>query len=285
MKILISNIWMKQPAGTECWCVAMANELMRRGHQVKLYTPEPGKFFEQAGLNMASPGEEFDFILDNHCVTAGKFEGRTIHTCHGIGEHEKPMTGAVNVAVTDTVANRWHLRYIIPNGVDTDMLKPVMAPDRKLHKVLSLCKTASADEMLGKVCDMLGLELTTTYKNEVFDIGSLINENDMVVGVGRSLLDAMACGRPVISFDDRPYYPTRYLGHGYIRRNDFPYYTVDNFTGASLNRHWDVGSLAEEFRKYDPADGGINREYIVNHLSIANTVNAYLALYIKEFVC
>ena len=285
MDVLVSNIWMKQPAGTECWVVAMANELTRRGHRVKVYTPEPGPFFERAGLPLAEPGGKFDLILDNHGVTSGKFEGHTIHTCHGIIDFEKPMPGAVNVAVSETVANRWHLRYIIPNGIDTDLLKPIMRPDKRLHKVLSMCKTDTANAMLQKTCDMMGLELSTTYGHEVFDIAAAINDNDIVVGVGRSLLDAMSCGRPVISFDDRPYYSIRYMGHGYLKREDFQYYTADNFTGLAVGKRWNEYTIQGEFAKYDPADGGINREFIVNNLSIANTVNAYLALYYKEFIC
>lgn len=281
----MANIWMKDPAGTECWCRAMADEFRRRGHDVKVWTPNPGRFLEMTGLPMAMPGDRFDLILDNHCVTPGKFEGNTIHTCHGIIDFEKPMEGAVNVAVSDAVGNRWHLRHIIPNGIDTELLKPRTAPYKCLHRVLSMCKTESANVMLEKVCDMLNLELATTYGHEVFDIASAINENDLVVGVGRSLLDAMSCGRPVISFDDRPYYPTRYLGQGYIKREDFRFYMVDNFTGRVENRSWTESTLAGEFDKYDPADGGINREFIINNLSVARTVDSYLALYIKEFTC
>ena len=43
------------------------------------------------------------------------------------------------------------------------------------------------------------------YGKEVFNIEDKINEADLVVGIGRSLLDAMSCGRPVVSFDDRIY--------------------------------------------------------------------------------
>lgn len=286
MKVLVANIWLKEPAGTECWCRAVADELTRQGHGVKVWTPHPGPFLERTGLVMAEPGEKFDLILDNHGVTKDLFKARgTIHTCHGVIFEERPMEGAVNVAVSETVANRWHLRYLIPNGIDTERLRPVTRPDKCLHKVLSMCKTETANVMLQKTCDMMGLELATTYGHEVFDIAAAINDNDIVVGVGRSLLDAMSCGRPVISFDDRPYYFTRYMGHGYLKREDFQYYTVDNFTGLAVGKSWNEYTLQDEFGKYDPADGGINREFIVNNLSIANTVNAYLALYYKEFIC
>lgn len=279
MRILLANIWLISTGGTECWCKAMADEFSRRGHEVALYTPNSGDFFVKMGYRMARPGENFDLILDNHGVSVGKFGGVTIHTCHGIIDVEGPLPGFKNVAVSRRVAKRWGLRDVILNGIDTGRFKPVTGPSRAIRTVLSLCKTNSADAMLREACDIAGVNLRTTYGSEAFDVERLINGADLVVGVGRSLLDAMACGRPVLSFDDRSYYQVRFHGCGYIRRDDFHFSADDNFTGVSTGRSWDAESLAAEFGKYNPADGERNRRWILKNHSVSAAVDKYMRLW------
>ena len=280
MKIVIANIWLMGTGGTECWCWAMADELRRRGHDVALYTPNPGRFLERTGHRVASPGESFDLVLDNHGVSLGKFGGVTIHTCHGVIPAESPMpTADANVAVSKRVAQRWGLNSVIMNGIDTERFKCTAAPGDTLHRVLSLCKSNTADAMLADACHLAGVDLQTTYGRESFDVEKLINGADIVVGVGRSLLDAMSCGRPVVSFDDRSYYAVRYHGGGYIRRDQYRLAAEDNFTGVSTGKSWDMVTLVIELTKYNPADGAKNRNWVLKNHSVAAAVDKYLEIY------
>ena len=129
----------------------------------------------------------------------------------------------------------------------------------------------------------MNIEFESLFGKEVFNVEDKINEADLVIGVGRSLLDAMACGRPVISFDDRNYYKIRNMGHGYITADKFKYQQIDNFTGSSINKSINSKfELAKEiFEKYNPDDGEVNRQYILDNLSIEKTVDKYLELYNK----
>lgn len=282
MKILITNLWLDGFAGTESWCYAMANELIKRGHTVDVYTPMTGKIFKEfqkLGIKLAFAGK-YDLILDNHNKTnLNKFKGVVIHTCHGIIKEERPMKGAINVAVSKKSAEKWNCPIIIPNGIDTNRFNIKTMPNKNLTKILSLCKSDTANLMLKTICKDLELELKCMYGKEKFNIEDEINQADMVVGVGRSLLDAMACGRPVLSYDDRVYYPSKNLGYGYITPDKFKYYDVDSFTGISLNKSLNKLDIAKEIVKYNAADGEVNRKYILDNFSIEKTVDSYLKLY------
>lgn len=286
MKILITNIWLDKFCGTESWCYAIANELKRRGHIVDIYTRAPGVFmkeFEKSGFKFVSSGQ-YDLILDNHCIVNDKkFSGIIIHTCHGIVDLEKPLKNAINVAVSEKVSKYWNLNIIIPNGIDTNRFYCKKHVNKEIKKILSLCKSNTANNVLKKICSDMNIEFESLFGKEVFNVEDKINEADLVIGVGRSLLDAMACGRPVISFDDRNYYKIRNMGHGYITADKFKYQQIDNFTGSSINKSFNSKfELAKEiFEKYNPDDGEVNRQYILDNLSIEKTVDKYLALYNK----
>jgi len=283
MRILITNLWLDGFAGTESWCYAMASELIKRGHTVDVYTPMPGIFFkefEKIGIKLVSEGE-YDLILDNHNQTnLNKFKGVVIHTCHGVINEERPMKDAFNVAVSKKSSEKWNCPIIIPNGIDTNRFCCKKPLNRYIEKILSLCKSDTANAVLNQICHDVGVEFESMYGREVFNIEDKINEADLIVGVGRSLLDAMSCGRPVVSFDDRYYYETRMMGHGYLTPDKFKYQEIDNLTGNSLKKTFNKLELAKElFEKYDYKDGEINRQYILDNLSVEKTVDLYLEIY------
>lgn len=283
MKILITNLWLDQYCGSENWCYAMACELIRRGHDVYAYTPLYGKFFtefEKAGVKKAKEGK-FDLILENHNVLdLTKFSGFIIHTCHGIVQPERPMLNVINVAVSQASFDKWHTSTIIPNRIDTNRFYQKTKPRQYIQKILSLCKSDSANDVLAEICRKTEIEFEPTYGKFIFRIEDKINEADLVVGVGRSLLDAMACGRPVISFDDRHYYKTRMLGYGYITPDKFDKYVKDSWTGNAEQKTLNKFQLAKEiFCNYNPADGDVNQQFIIDNYNISKTVDAYLKIY------
>jgi len=283
MNILITNLYLSDFCGSENWCYAVASELLRRGHNVYTYTPCYGKFFEEfekIGVKKAISGK-FDLILENHNVLdKNKFNGFIIHTCHGIINEERPMSHVINVAVAQHVANKWNLTQIIPNGIDTKRFCIKNKPNKDLHKILSLCKSDTANDVLAEICKKTGIEFDYKYGKTIFHIENKINEADLIVGVGRSLLDAMSCGRPVISFDDRFYYKTRMMGYGYITPNKFDKYIKDSWTGNAEQKTLTKLQLAKEiFNNYNPADGDVNRQFIIDNYNVSKTVDAYLKIY------
>lgn len=283
MKILVTSMWFDGFGGSESWCYSIISELLRRGHKVDVYAPVLGKMYNELkklGITLSKEGN-YDLILDNHNPKYDSFNGTIIHTCHGIiDDLDRPMPNAFNVAVSDKIGEHYNVSTIIPNGIDTNRFYCKNPLHSYIKKILSLCKSDTANDVLKQICHDADVEFESMYGKEVFNIEDKINEADLVVGVGRSLLDAMSCGRPVVSFDDRFYFETRMMGHGYLTPDKFKYQEIDNFTGNSLKKSFNKLELAKEiFEKYNPKDGEINRQYILDNLSIEKTVDRYLEIY------
>lgn len=140
--------------------------------------------------------------------------------------------------------------------------------------------TDTANDVLRTICNDCGVEFESLYGKFVFNVEDKINSADLVVGVGRSLLDAMACGRPVVSFDDRFYYNTRMMGYGYITPDKFSKYEIDSFTANDIKKTLNKLELAKEiFLNYNANDGKVNRKFIEENYNISKTVDAYLKIY------
>lgn len=264
--------------GSESWCYAVGTELVRRGHDVYIYSPMPREgipYFAQAGIKYVTSGD-FDLVLENHNVLPPTRKGKVIiHTCHGSIREERPMQGVINVAATDRAAKAWNLDTVIYNGIDCERMKPTRNPSEEIRNVLSLCSSKEADVVIREICGELGYSFWPTYGQEIPQVENLINWADIVFGVGRSCLDAMACGRPVISFDCRPYIHMNH-GLGYL----YPYMVKNDKTNLTGPQNtWTKEELKKELLKYNPADGILNRDYILNFRNIQETVNRYLLIY------
>ena len=278
MKFLITNLHLKPFRGTENWCYAMGCQLIRMGHKVEIYSPNPngGEYiFETAGIRFNADGGQYDLIFENHnVIDPNKFRGPVVHTCHGIIDAECPIPDVINVAVSERVAKYWGLHYVVKNGIDCERFNIVKPPNKTIKNILSLCSSDSADDVIRSICSRFNYNLTTTFRKEVFAVNELINQNDLVIGVGRSLYDAMACGRPVISFDDRPYL-SRMHGLGYVTP-EMMENNQDNMTGNG--NYISEEQLACEIEKYNPDDGVKNRNYILNNMNIETKLMEYVTI-------
>lgn len=280
MKILITNQQLWPFRGSENWCYAVGMELIRRGHDVYIYSPYPRAgipVFEKAGIKFVTSGD-FDLILENHNVLPDTCSASAIiHTCHGRIYEERPMTRVKNVAVSDITAERWGLQDVIYNGIDCNRMRPTRKVNEHIANVLSLCSSREADEVLRQICKQKGYNFMHTYGKEVMEVETLINWADIVFGVGRSVLDAMACARPVISFDCRNYIHPMH-GLGYVTPEMV---SQDNTNMTGPDNTWAVDGLIKEMDKYNPEDGERNRDFIMSFRNIKETVDKYLAIYEK----
>lgn len=262
MKILLTNNHLSQLGGTETWVYTMAQELKRRGYQVGVYTKAKGYVSELLKDLIDDEPKGYDLALINHNTCLGVDAKYKIFTSHGtVPTLEIPYKGAdVYVAVNENVAKKHNIDTIIKNPIDTELFKPITEIKDKPETILAITE------------EKLDLPYNVIYPDRrKMNMSELINKADIVISLGRGCLEAMSCGRPVITWDKRPYWEAR--GDGYL---DDLSKLKGNVAGQYART--DINIL-EEIKKYNKEDGIINREYILENHDVRKIVDKYLELY------
>lgn len=290
MNILVANNHLYGPGGTENYTYALIEELVSRKHNVEYFTFKKGSISNlietRLGVKFMSKGK-YDLILANHntCVNKLYKYGYIVQTCHGIfPKLEQPSKNAnVHVAISLEVHN--YLRglgfnsVLILNGINCDRFYPKVPIHDTLTSVLSLCQSNEANLFIKDCCEKLNVKFNCANKfdtTRTLNVEDYINEADLVVGIGRSAYDSFACGRCVISFDNRSYCGPR--GDGYLTKDNIDLSLRYNISGRSTNRSFTKEQFINELRKYNASDGSFLRDYAVNNLNIKTKVNKYLSL-------
>ena len=80
-----------------------------------------------------------------------------------------------------------------------------------------------------------------------------VAKHDIVVGYGRSILEAMACGRPA--------YVHEHSGSdGWVTIDSYDRLESDGFAGTGLRRTPDIAQLRQDLLRYDPSLGRIGQD-------------------------
>lgn len=288
MKILTSAHALNL-AGTPTFTLTMYNEMVKRGHDVTVYSPLGGPLENQMDT-VKSLDRVFapDIILAQHIPCAVDLKARfpnlpLIFYCHGfVQEIEQPPPFdadyylVINEECRDNYINkgiRPEKMKIVRDFVDTDRFKPVEPINKELKKVLFISnyKKWKNYKAVSGACEKLGLELAcygSPYGRN-FEIEKAINEADLVISWARGILEAMACERAALSFD-------RYEGDGYIDLKTYFEARKDNFSGRYFKYEYNADTLADEMLKYDPECGEQNRELVLKYHNVMDGVDQIL---------
>ena len=288
MRILLATYYLAKTGGTENYTYALAQELLRRGHKVEYYAEvrgETSKKFERMGVPYMQH-VYYDLILANHVpvVEIVCKKGFTVQTCHGaIAELEQPSASAhahvvISEELKEYLASKGFEARLIRNGVNCERFKPITPPNSTLKKVLSLCQSDAANNFLSRCCARAGVEFCALNKftDNVWDVEKYINDADLVVGIGRSAYDAMACGRCVISYDWRDYMGEG-LGDGYLCAANVENSVAYNCSGRGSKRTFTEDDFVKELQKYNPADGAFLRQFAEQNFNIVRSVDQCLS--------
>lgn len=287
MRILLTNNAMNHLYGTESWVLSVGKELLRRGHYVEVFTLHPGlaaRLAERNGIPVKGTSdvtEDFDLALMNHTSTLPyvPYWTKRIFTTHGIkNELEEPPGYVKTVAISEESARG--LYEVIRGGIDLCRFRPVrpINPEPRTVLYLSHPHYAGGSALVWRACEITGLRLIQ-IRTEVTDVERLIQEADLVVGFGRGLVEAMGCGRVVISGDNRTHYMDGFRGGGIVTPDNFDLLKRDSFTGRSSGqKEFTPETLAEELLRYKPEYGELLRKRIYGEFNISVTVDRYLRL-------
>lgn len=291
MRILLGTHYLAKTGGTESYTFALAMELKRLGHEVEHFAIIRGgvsSMLEEKGVPFMT-SDHYDLILANHTTVVEQLwpKGFIVQTCHGnIAELEQPSPYAdAYVAVSEEV--REHLQSkgyraaaVIANGIDCNRFCQKKPVSPTLQTVLSLCQSDVANDFIRRCCQQEGIRFLQSNKftDNVWSIEELINESDLVVGLGRSAYDAMACGRCVLVYDYREYMG-EFLGDGMLTPESIQKSMLCNCSGRSNRLKYNEETFIRELQKYSSELGAWGREFALEHLNIEKAVEAYLDIY------
>jgi len=277
MKIITSAYTLDR-SGVPTYTLTLYNELIRRGHSVLVYSSLSGALAKKMNSTMDLEGVEApDIILAQHKTCAIGLKSAfpnvpMIFLTHGIvPEEEQPPKIdidyyiSVNEQNVENLASRHGIDpnkiEIIRDFVNTEEFKPVK-PLADIPKVLFISnyKKWRAWQDLTRACSTLGLEFQAAGApyGRSRNVAETINNADLVVSWGRGVLEAMACGRPAISYNKR-------MGAGYITPQVYMENRTYNLGGVNSRYTLRFEELIGEIEKYNPEDGAVNRGLIMKY--------------------
>jgi len=302
MKILLSNNHFSEVGGSEVWVYNMALNLNKLGYNVDLFIYKDfdkhsniflleDKFKSKINVfTVNAPVDQYDLIIANHTSTIDKLfsiysPDIIIQTCHGITPSlEQPHPAlknfvSVSKEVQQHLKNKGFNSVVVENSIDCELFRDNYPINERLHSVLSLVQDSRAANMIQQACDRMNLQFKqrSKFHRYTLNVQDEINEADLVVSVGRGVLEGLGCGRNVVSLDSRSYYTSVPMGYGLLDSEEkIKHALSDNFTGRNGGKTFTTEELMDEFKKYRKQYGVMGRNYILNNHNIINNINKYL---------
>jgi hypothetical protein len=285
VKILIATRGFAHPGGSETYALTVAEQFERLGHEVVIVADELGPFAEfarerslevRAGLDGLAGWPDAALVQDS--VLAYRLAERLPDTpqlfraASDLHDMSLPpgLPGVVrDVAVCSDRVGRRIAALSLPmtvhrlrQPVDTERFMPAGVPATTPRRAVLLGNYLRSDR-LRMVRDALehldvSIQRTGMLGDPEFLPERAIWEADIVVAKGRAALEGMACGRPVLIFDE-------FGGDGWVTPDRYPAMEADNFAGLSGPPIASREQLADELARYDRQMGLANRELVLAH--------------------
>jgi hypothetical protein len=159
--------------------------------------------------------------------------------------------------------------------IDTERLVPRGAPRKRPERALLLGNYLQGDarQVLVETWAAAGVEVVQVGQpaGSSLQPEDDIEAADIVVGKGRALLDAMACGRPAYLYD-------AWGTDGWMTAESYPLMEAGAFAGESLPNVVGKDQLRRDLEVYDPLMGQVNRGLITNNHQVGTHVEQLVAL-------
>lgn len=255
MKIVLSNIALDTPHGSEVWTWTVARELLRRHHEVKIISAKYGKIareLESMGCYLVCPLNtaviKCDIAILNHANALSKHlkklrPDHSVLITHGRHRPEAPINSTRNIAVSREVANFW-------KGIDFEVIPNPVAPEffdidtRPSRLLWGNHRHKCPPWMLRKEKVYHGFNTRPPLQ-----IVQCYCEANIVFGTGRWIYDGMAAGMNCVVTDGK-----RTLGH----ITPANYQSSQNFNMTTRNpaaRPFNPKALGLILKNYDPKRG------------------------------
>ncbi len=306
MKILITSHHLVHYGGTELYVYTLAGELQKQGHEVVVFSPllgEAATRIREAGIRVVDDLEEisserFDLIHGHHrrpTLLAFCFFPfiPIVYVSHGFvprvlpfeAPPDPPVGAEKFIAVSEEVKTHLVDNFtiserdieVVVNPVDVERFKPQGQIDQAVRKVLLISsnKNRVQKELVEQACFRLGLKLEIIgWEKRVWNVEDYINEADLVVALGRGAMEGLACGRAVVVCHDK-------VCDGIITEENIDDLLETNFSGKRYGRPTTLETLIDEFRKYDPGMGRVNRQLALERFDAQRQARKLVEIYQK----
>ncbi|HEY1284888.1 MAG TPA: hypothetical protein VGF04_02265 [Solirubrobacterales bacterium] len=287
MRLLLATHSFAMPGGSETYLLTVAQYLEQLGHEVTIFTLEPGEMSESAaerGLRIATPeqldGGPYDAIAAQDGVVSYALEERfpsvqqlfIAHTADYPLQFPPQASTTVGmvVAMNDRVAERLEsLAHCPPllrlrQPIDVRRFTVFNRLNESPASMLLLSNYVEGDrlEILREAARRTGIALNVVGRSgpdgPTVSPEMGLRTSDIVFGNGRAALEAMACGRSV--------YVYGHLGaDGWVTPESYEALERDGFASLASERIVDADRLCADLADYSPAMGSINRSIAVRH--------------------
>lgn len=285
MRIILATHQFDLPGGSESYLITIAEQLVKLGHNVEIYTNKTGRMSDLARsreINVCAHAIEFakkpDIIISQDgIVSYTLFEHwptiPQLFVCHSpLFELQTPplIPGVVKavVAMSDRIVRRiealstQHKIIRLRQPIDVDRFVSRQTPHKRPKTALLLGNYLDGEDkrIITDAWQPAGVSFTQIGIKTKYSLTpeEAINNADIVVGKARAVLDAMACGRPAYVYD-------AFGTDGWVTPQNYEAMEADNFSGLALGRVKDKIRLRRDLDDYDPLMGIANRELVMIH--------------------
>ena len=285
MRIVVGTHSFDHVGGTETYVLTVAEHLQRLGHEVGIYAQNLGDMMLLArdrGVDVVGDPSELGFdpevaLAQDAAMAydlADRYPGMpqvfVNHSATFDPQLPPLVPGIVSAVVVMSERFRARLEALdadlrivrLRQPIDTERLVPRRSPSSTPRRVLLLGNYLAGDarRLLVDTWSELGLEVVQvgTVTRATMQPEVEIADADIVVGKARSLLDAMACGRPAYVYD-------AFGGDGWITADNYEAIEADALAGQAFPDIIDGDRLRKDLVAYDPMMGHVNRTLILKH--------------------
>lgn len=269
--------------GTESYTATVAEQLERLGHPVRVHAQRIGsggrELAAARGLRLTVGDHELGGLADVDALIAQDLGSayllaardglRRIFVTHGLAPFEAPADVAGTVVVlNDRMLGRVRASAAgvdavrLRQPVDLDRFRPKGANRPRARRLLALSNSLTGDHlrMLESACADLGLEMVRVggAGNGSAAPEQAIAGADVVVGYGRSVLEAMAMGKAAYVWE-------RAGGDGWVTPESYPALEADGFSGAATDAVIDAERMRADLAAYTPELGVLGYDLARTH--------------------
>ena len=273
------------------YCLTVAQQLERLGHETLIYTPNAGAvagFARRQGVRVVGTAElpsDCDAIFAHDAATCFELAHRygsaprvfiahsRDHAFQGVPQL-RDCCDAV-VVLNDRVGAWVRAQAAHPpltrlrQPIDTWRFGVARVPRRRPRHVLVTSNYVSGAraELLQRTCAECGLDVTWigTTSEPTSSPEAALAGADIVIGLGRSVIEAMAAGCAAYVYGI-------FGGDGWVTAESYPALEADGFAGQSSAELIDASRLAADLNSWDPGMGETNRDLAAAHHTVRTHV-------------